>query len=229
MITLVKRVKRIFAGSRAPVIALALLAAELTLAAALLLIRARGAVEAEVGRRAMGVALAAAQGLDVDRYRALAQSGNVRDPYFLEIQARWQALRQNQQAAYIYSEERVGLNAIRYVLDADGPGDRHSPGAFQQDVMDATSERAHTTGQPLYGPLVHHPVWGGMITGYAPIRDRAGRLLGVVGVDFGPPALAPLYAALHWAVAAAAAAGAAAGAVATAAWMRWRLAAPARR
>lgn len=180
-------------------------------------------LEAEVGRRAMGVALAVAQGVDLNQYRSLQAAGRTSHPYLLAMQERLRALRQNQEAAFIYSEERVGPQTIRYILDADPPGGPAAPGPFEEDVMDATSARAHAMGRPLYGPITRHPIWGALITGYAPIYDEEGKVLGVVGVDFRGSVLEPLTASVLRFGLIAAAAGAAAAAAAGWAlgWAGW--------
>lgn len=160
------------------------LAAALALAAWITYRQAAVLLEDQLGRRAMGLALAVAQGIDPAAYQELRAAESTYHPYFVQMQQRLRALRENQGAAFVYSEERVGPLQIRYLLDADHPGGPQSPGPFETDVMDATSARAHVMGRPLYGPVTFHPVWGRLITGYAPITAPDGQVLGVVGVDF---------------------------------------------
>ncbi len=79
---------------------------------------------------------------------------------------------------------------VYFVLDAAEPGDNDHDGvedraAIGQDYPEATPEmlRALREGIAIAENRLYTDQWGTYISGYAPIRDSGGRLVGIVGVD----------------------------------------------
>jgi signal transduction histidine kinase/ActR/RegA family two-component response regulator len=94
---------------------------------------------------------------------------------------------------YVYTAIRVG-EEVHFILDAAEPGDHDGDGNEDQaainEVYDDCEETIHLAfgvdgapGVATASPEPYSDEWGTFITGYAPIHDRDGNVIAVVGVD----------------------------------------------
>ena len=130
-------------------------------------------------------AAAYAAGVDGDALaRAMAQGTNSTD--FVSIHQALRAfLAADPQAVYIYTVEQVDGRS-RFMVDAAyGTPNGSSPGDVLVEVpngLPATISTPGTTG-------IYTDSWGTFISGYAPVRNRSGSIVGVLVVDVRPDAL----------------------------------------
>ena len=94
---------------------------------------------------------------------------------------------------YVYTAVRVD-DQVRFVLDAADPGDHDGDGVEDQSAIDQLYDDCEpailvafgTDGQPgraTSSPEPYTDDWGTFVSGYAPIVDGSGAVVGVVGVD----------------------------------------------
>jgi diguanylate cyclase (GGDEF)-like protein/PAS domain S-box-containing protein len=111
---------------------------------------------------------------------------------------------------FIYTTVLDG-DTVRFVLDAEDPGDHDGDGIDDQAGVWETDP----TNEPVLLDVLHDKLhgdeastaepysskWGSFMTGYAPILDAAGRPVGVVGVDVNATVyIARIAEARHWAL-----------------------------
>ena len=123
-----------------------------------------------------------------DAFAAL-KPGDETTPEFIAIRDRLAAFRDaNPGVLYVYTMRKVG-NATEYVVDADyGRGYAPAVGEVYYPTDDDTAFLAGFE-EPSAEPEYYIEEWGGVvayiISGYAPIKDASGSIVGLVGVDIG--------------------------------------------
>ncbi len=120
----------------------------------------------------------------IGEYVQLRTPADEATPYYLEMQAVFQRIKAGGVARYIYTEQQVSVDQVEYILDAEPVGSPFFSPVGSRDNMDDLRRRAYAERKPVYGPLDKDPVWGVLITGYAPIMKRSsGEFIGLLGVD----------------------------------------------
>lgn len=127
-----------------------------------------------------GLASVIATQIDGDAMAAL-QPGDEETPVFIAIRDQLQTIRlSNPDILYIYTMRQVG-DTVEFIVDADyGIDDGAAIGEiYDETVPDLlagfsapSADRDFTTDE-----------WGTYLSGYAPVRDSKGTVVGLVGVD----------------------------------------------
>ncbi|MDK2916188.1 MAG: 6-phosphogluconolactonase [Euryarchaeota archaeon] len=126
--------------------------------------------------------------IDGDAFAAL-KPGDETTPEFIAIRDQLAAFRDaHPEILYVYTMRKVG-NATEYVVDADyGSGDAPRIGEVYYPTE---GDAAFLAGfeEPSAEDEYYTETWGNIvattISGYAPIRDSSGAVVGLVGVDMG--------------------------------------------
>ncbi|HOI12838.1 MAG TPA: hypothetical protein PLG75_03220 [Methanoculleus sp.] len=130
----------------------------------------------------------AAEKIDGDVLAAL-KPGDETTPEFIAIRDRLAAFRDaNPWVLYVYTMRKVG-DTVEYVVDADyRPGDEPAIGSIYQSTEDDSKLLAGFAGPSAESELSTEE-WDNetatIISGYAPVKDSAGAIVGIVGVDMG--------------------------------------------
>lgn len=145
-------------------------------------------VTAEFGRKLMSVAASGAMDIDGAEHSGLQRPEQMHSPEYRRIQRRLRRLRNANshiRLRYVYTMSPTDTPGIwRYVVDSESERSR----SFS--VLGATEDFYYNPVwlKPLEQPMAeselrYYPGWGAMISASAPIRDRAGRSVGVLSVD----------------------------------------------
>jgi len=136
--------------------------------------------------KALAVEIAAQ--IDGDAFAAL-KPGDETTPEFIAIRDQLAAFRDvNPGVIYVYTMRQAG-NATEYVVDADY-GSGYAP-AIGEVYYPTEEDTAFLAGfaEPSAEPEYYTEEWGNVvatiISGYAPIKDSSGAIVGLVGVDMG--------------------------------------------
>jgi diguanylate cyclase (GGDEF)-like protein len=127
---------------------------------------------------------------DMEPYRKLVDSMGYGDPqfdeaYYLHTNALLREIKQEIDADFIYTEAVVSDSEIAYILDAEDMASEGFSAFGEREGITENELIAHTQRMSLFTEVVDYPVWGKLITGFAPIVDTAdGTVVGLVGVDF---------------------------------------------
>lgn len=130
----------------------------------------------------------AADEVDGDALAAL-KPGDETTPAFTAIRDRLAAFRDaNPGVLYVYTMRNVN-DTVEYVVDADyRPGDTPAIGSVYQPTDDDSRLLAGFT-EPSAESELSTEEWGNttatIISGYAPVKDSTGAIVGLVGVDMG--------------------------------------------
>ncbi len=131
----------------------------------------------------------AAQGIvDGDSFERYAASLDPNDFDYIETCRRLLKIRYEQHCTYLYTmilkDDKTGV----FIADgSDEPdGDEFSPIGSEEDISDYGEDLviSYKTGELITGDLVYQPAWGWTVSAYAPIKNSAGNLVGIIGCDF---------------------------------------------
>jgi diguanylate cyclase (GGDEF)-like protein/PAS domain S-box-containing protein len=141
-----------------------------------------------------GVAISAAQLVDPELHATFRDPAQLNGEDYRRAVAPLRRMRAAvPDVRYIYTIVREGKD-VRFVLDAADPGDHDGDGVNDQaglwevyrDGDPAMLEALGSDGEPGRATATDRPYadkWGSFMTGWAPLKDQAGRQIGAVGVD----------------------------------------------
>ncbi len=133
------------------------------------------------------IALSAAAGIDGDRYDKLAQSSS-EDEYYNELKELFDEIKTQTGSMYLYGLNNDVDGKIRYVAEGQTPSD--DPGNIgkfgEVEPAGTYSEEAFVTletGEPTISEIYQSGEYGKMVSGFAPVTNSKGQVVGVVGAD----------------------------------------------
>jgi PAS domain S-box-containing protein len=141
----------------------------------------RSAIRVSVQEKLMSVAAITASDIDGDSFAQL-QTGNENTPEFIRIRDKLHHIKEVTPDIYFIYTMRKNDTSIEFVVDGDY-GYNNDAGRIGQKYPEAQKELLNGfLGLSADTEFTTDP-WGTVLSGYAPIRDSAGTVVGVVGVD----------------------------------------------
>jgi len=145
----------------------------------------RDTIEKQLSLNAQALAVSIARLVmeDVDSYKAFLETKDVNSDYYSRMQASFMTIKINSNVKYIYSERKIDENTFEYILDAEmiEHQDYSPPGSIEE--TDHRREIVYATERPAAFHFFKQQRWGVLISGFAPIFDHDGQMLGLIGVD----------------------------------------------
>ncbi|MDR2144160.1 MAG: methyl-accepting chemotaxis protein, partial [Treponema sp.] len=137
----------------------------------------------------MSVVEKAAAFIDGDAFEALVTSMDSSDPFYEETRQKLYTLKQSSSCLYLYTMAPAEGSEWYYIIDGSAlPSDTENFSALgdTDDVSDYDDAffLAWETGTAQSGEPAQQAEWGWLISSYAPIRNSAGTLVGLAGIDF---------------------------------------------
>jgi PAS domain S-box-containing protein len=153
-------------------------------------------LQSEVHDDLRRTATVVAQSIDGDAHRTFTDPAQETTPAYAQaIRPMERILRlpradgQGQEYKNVYTAI-LAPDGPRFILDATPPGDADRDGVDDKShIMQAYPEataalrRAFATGAAQADAEPYRDQWGVFVSGYAPFRDSAGKLVGVLGID----------------------------------------------
>jgi methyl-accepting chemotaxis protein len=131
----------------------------------------------------------AASLIDGDSFEALAKSWDASDPFYEETRVKLLQLKEFTGCVYLYTMAPVKGNIWAYVIDGSAEpddiekfsniGDEEDTGTYNDAFR-----RALISGKTENGDLVIMGDWGWLVSVYTPIKNSAGRVVGIAACDF---------------------------------------------
>jgi PAS domain S-box-containing protein len=151
-------------------------------------LHARDAIEREFYQMLLNTALAAATTVDPELHKTFRPGEETTEKYQRAIESLAKIQATNPKIKFIYTFVRKD-GKIYFILDATPPGDHDNDGVEDKSYIgDEYPEATHCmhqvidTGAPQVGDWGTDR-WGTFLSGYVPLRDRTGRVIGALGVD----------------------------------------------
>ncbi|HEX3001054.1 MAG TPA: PDC sensor domain-containing protein, partial [Methanoregula sp.] len=141
----------------------------------------RSALRESVQKNLMSVAGIAASEIDGDAFARL-QPGDETSPAFFRIRDLLRQIKNtNPDIHYIYTMKKSG-DTVVFVVDADY-GSSADAAPIGQKYPEAEPELLAGFSGPSVDAEFTTDQWGSVLSGFSPIRDRSGAVVGIVGVD----------------------------------------------
>jgi methyl-accepting chemotaxis protein len=124
-----------------------------------------------------------------DSFETLAKSLDINDPFYEETRVNLLQLKNLSGCLYLYTMAQVDGDLWRYIIDGSSePDDPENFSAMgdEEDTgdYDDAFRRVLISGKTESGNLADQEGWGYIISIYAPIKNSAGKIVGIAGCDF---------------------------------------------
>lgn len=173
-----KRSRFGFTGRAVVIVIVVLLLAD-GAAGALLLRQNRDNLRQQIDARMLDIANSAAALLDGDALGRLTAE-DAGTPEYQAVYDTLATFQRHIDLAYIYGIRAGGDGTFSFTVDPDPV----APGEFGQPIVSTPALQAAAAGTPGVDAEPHSDDWGRFYSAYSPVYDSAGRIAGIVGVDF---------------------------------------------
>lgn len=128
---------------------------------------------------AMGYAAIAAEVIDGDELAMADEDGSMDSEAYQKVLEQLSVFLESDAVEYIYTMNYADADNFRYIVDADpeDPAENGELYEVEEEMLIALKGETVSTSEPSLDE------WGLVYTGYAPIYNSAGAIVGIVGVD----------------------------------------------
>ena len=145
------------------------------------------ALTKSLGEKAKSIALSASLAIDAEKFSELAKNENEKSPYYQATQKWMSQLREKTGAKYLYTFVQENDTQYRYIVDGYDISDKEnfSPiGSLdEKSSYSGEPDLVFQDGKSRYSAVYKDETWGSLISAFAPIVDKSGTVVGVVGCD----------------------------------------------
>ncbi|MGE5415444.1 MAG: methyl-accepting chemotaxis protein [Acidobacteriota bacterium] len=140
---------------------------------------AKSLITKDIGKNAIDLANAASVYVDGDSLLSIKSES---DPVYIQQVSRLRSFQKRSvtKIKFIYTLADSGKGKTRFVLDAT-EGEDHSPLNMEYDLRE--DMKPAFNGIPSADKQEYTDQYGSQLSGYAPIKDSTGKVVGIVGVD----------------------------------------------
>lgn len=126
--------------------------------------------------------------IDMEQYERLSNSLDEDDPYFDELYEIFNTIKTNNDCKYLYTMRQIKDTNFAYVMDGTDQDDEenYSEIGTEEDIADWAEQPLQCMNEKviLNSGIEDNEDWGWMLSVYAPIVNKSGKVLGFAGVDF---------------------------------------------
>jgi len=127
--------------------------------------------------------------VDGDLFETLVSSLDKNDPFYEETRVKLLQLKELSGCRYLYTMSQVNGNTWQYIIDGSAEPDDSDNFSDIGDKEDTSSydvafKRVMISGKTESGELVEQDEWGWIVSIYSPIKNSAGKIVGIAGCDF---------------------------------------------
>lgn len=128
----------------------------------------------DTGLNAMTISQVVVSRIDIAEYEEFLTTKEHND-YFDQMQEYFRNVQAETGAKYVYVEHKISPDQIEYIFDSQ----KDSLG----ETDDMSTPEAHTSTESFHTEAQSSSLWGTLITGYAPLTNEKGEVIGAVGTD----------------------------------------------
>lgn len=144
-------------------------------------------LELYMGNKARDIALTVSLNIDGDKIAQYDKTG-LKDSYFTELTDYLSAVKASTNMTYLYIMTDAG-DDYKYITEGgENPielGDTQSKSEYGPEPLTVLN-----TGQAAFTKMYDNGEYGQLLSGFAPIKNAAGNVTGLVGLDFGTSIIA---------------------------------------
>ena len=144
-----------------------------------ILLQSESTIKSLINKNMLDVVKSAADLLDGDVLGTMT-ADDVDGEAFRDMEDRLIAFQNHEDIRFIYAVKQVGENKFVFTVDPD-PVD---PGAFGEEIVVTDALVRAGKGEPAVDSITAADRWGDFYSAYCPVFDSAGKVAGIVGIDF---------------------------------------------
>ena len=137
----------------------------------------------ELSSKGIAVSIANSLMMDIDQYKLFLETKDVNSEYYKKMQIYFATIKQSADIKFIYTERIIDKENTEYILDAEPIGSEEYSPPGSRDKNDSEKEAIYDSKTPVAYKVTKYQKWGELLGAFAPILDRDGEVLGIVGVD----------------------------------------------
>lgn len=147
--------------------------------------------EEMIGERALNIAQAVAESIDSEKYYELTKMNKLDhynnytlNAYYDNLRNHMIKIKKNTQVKYLYSITEYNDEYYRYIVDGSGNEDDSKLGYLDsKSNFCIEADNTLKTGEANYSQIYNGGEYGNLISGFAPVINDAGEVMGIVGCD----------------------------------------------
>jgi methyl-accepting chemotaxis protein len=132
---------------------------------------------------AVSIISSIAHKIDLEQFNTLQTGADMEKNYYVQLRTYLNEIREATGLKYLYTMRKTKDNQYIYVVDGipQGDPDESLLGDAEEDLSDKMllSFEGNQTFE-----MDHSQEWGSLISVYVPLKDSAGKTVGVIGADF---------------------------------------------
>jgi len=137
----------------------------------------------ELSSKGIAVAIADSLMMNIEEYKSFLETRDTNSEYYKKMQKYFSDIRHSADIKFIYTERIIDKETTEFILDAEPVGSPNYSPPGSRDKNDAQKEAIYSSKTPVVYMVTREARWGELLGAYAPILDRDGTVLGMVGVD----------------------------------------------
>lgn len=144
----------------------------------------------ELAQSSLNTAVTAAAFIeaDIDSYEKLSAAngyteGEFDASYYDHMQKIFQKIRKETGVDFIYTMKKISDTEMAYVLDGEDSGSELFSPLGSRDVLTSFELRVFEEGKAITTGMQSWEGWGDYLSGFSPIMNREGKVIGLVGAD----------------------------------------------
>jgi methyl-accepting chemotaxis protein len=140
-------------------------------------------IEATVGQMSLNITRSVTTAIDPEKYVELKTSEDMNKEYYTQLKEKLTEIKQNTGLKFLYTMSKAENGDYYYVVDGTDFSDENASllGDIEEEM--SAKMKACFEGKESY-ELNHSEVWGDLISGYVPIKNSAGDVIGILAADF---------------------------------------------
>lgn len=144
---------------------------------------AKNSIEYTLGQMALNITRSVDNTVDADQFTELVTTKDMNHTYYTELKQELIKMRTNTGLKFLYTMSKTDDGAYIYVVDGTEAGEKGESllGDVERDMSDAM--KACFEGKETY-EFTNSDEWGELISGYVPIKNASGEVIGMMGADF---------------------------------------------
>lgn len=140
-----------------------------------------------LGENVLGVSSTTAAYIDGDKFERLINNYDSEEDFYIEMQKLMYKAKQNTNTTYLYAVIKNSDGSFTYIIDGSGElGSEDSSEYGYCDKVEIFPVEAYTTlgkGISSHTEIYHDDIYGNLISGFSPIKNSKGDIVGAVGCD----------------------------------------------
>lgn len=128
----------------------------------------------DIGKEALTISQVVAGAIDANQYEQIVNTKE-RNAYFHQMQDYFREVQQQTGIKYLYVKHKISDSQIEYIFDAEKDSLGEADKLFTPE--------AYTSRAGLHTGVKSYDKWGTFITGYSPLINKNGDIVGIVGTD----------------------------------------------